>query len=209
MTPETLEPLSLPADAAAWEGWVRERAEAGLARAAEIVEGLRTSPPTEALEVLRLWDEASLQLGNVAAMGSLVGNVHPDETVRTTAERAEQDVSRVSTELSLDAGLYALFAGLSEEGLDDQARRLLGKVRRDFTRAGVDRDDETRARITAIQERMTELDQEFSKAVRDDVRTIRVAPERLDGLPADWLEAHPVDDEIGRASCRERVSDTV
>ena len=68
-------------------------------------------------------------------------------------------------------------------------------MRRDFTRAGVDRDDETRARITAIQERMTELDQEFSKAVRDDVRTIRVTPERLDGLPADWLEAHPADDD--------------
>ncbi|MFB9315488.1 M3 family metallopeptidase [Nocardioides plantarum] len=195
MTPETLEPLSLPTDAAAWDDWVRERAASGLARAAEIVDGLRTSPPAEALEVLRLWDEASLQLGNVAAMGSLFGNVHPDEAVRTTAEKAEQDVSRVSTELSLDAGLYELFAGLSQDGLDEQALRLLGKVRRDFTRAGVDRDDETRARITAIQERMTELDQEFSKAVRDDVRTIRVAPERLDGLPADWLEAHPVEDD--------------
>jgi thimet oligopeptidase len=42
---------------------------------------------------------------------------------------------------------------------------------------------------------MTALDQEFGKAVRDDVRTIRVAPERLDGLPADWLEAHPAGDD--------------
>ncbi|WP_148615373.1 M3 family metallopeptidase [Nocardioides rubriscoriae] len=197
MTPETLEPLTLPAagpdDGAAWDDWVRHRAEDGLARAAALVAGLREAPPTDAVEVLRQWDAVSLQLGNVAAMGSLFGNVHPDEAVRTTAEKAEQDVSRVSTELSLDAGLYALFAGLSEDGLDDQARRLLAKVRRDFTRAGVDRDDETRARITAIQERMTELDQEFSKAVRDDVRTIRVAPERLAGLPADWLEAHSAD----------------
>lgn len=200
VTPETLVPLTLPAadgtaDAAAWDDWVRERAESGLTRAAELVDGLRSDPPAEALEVLRRWDEVSLALGNVAAMGSLFGNVHPDERVRTTAERAEQDVSRVSTELSLDAGLFALFDGLSDEGLDDQARRLLAKVRRDFARAGVDRDDETRARITAIQERMTELDQEFGKAVRDDVRTIRVAPERLEGLPADWLEAHPADDD--------------
>ncbi len=195
MTPETLEPLTLPRDPAAWDDWVRARAESGLARAAALVTELRETPPGDALEVLRRWDAVSLQLGNVAAMGSLFGNVHPDEAVRTTAEKAEQDVSRVSTELSLDAGLYALFAGLSEDGLDEQARRLLAKVRRDFTRAGVDRDDETRARITAIQERMTELDQEFSKAVRDDVRTIRVAPERLAGLPADWLEAHPAGDD--------------
>lgn len=195
MTPEILEPLTLPADSSSWDAWVRERAETGLAAAAAIVTGLREAPPVEAIEVLRRWDAMSLQLGNVAAMGSLFGNVHPDEAVRTTAEKAEQDVSRVSTELSLDKGLYELFAGLSEEGLDEQALRLLAKVRRDFARAGVDRDDETRARITAIQERMTEIDQEFSKAVRDDVRTIRVAPERLDGLPADWLESHPADDD--------------
>ena len=201
MTPETLEPLTLPTDgptdgpADGWDAWVRDRAETGLARAAEIVTGLREDPPSDTLEVLRQWDAVSLQLGNVAAMGSLFGNVHPDEAVRTTAEKAEQDVSRVSTELSLDRGLYELFAGLSDDGLDEQALRLLTKVRRDFARAGVDQDDETRARITAIQERMTELDQEFSKAARDDVRSIRVAPERLDGLPADWLEAHPAADD--------------
>lgn len=195
MTPEILAPLTLPTDPAEWEGWVSARSQAGLARAKEIVDGLRTAPPEGALEVLKLWDAASLQLSNVAAMGSLFGNVHPDEAVRTTAEKAEQDVARYSTELSLDAGLYAIFADLSEDGLDEQALRLLGKIRRDFTRAGVDRDDATRARVTAIQERMTEIDQEFSKAVRDDVRTIRVAPERLEGLPADWLEAHPAEDD--------------
>ncbi|MEO9322521.1 M3 family metallopeptidase [Nocardioides sp. C4-1] len=192
MTPETLEPLTLPAtaDAAGWESWMRERAESGLARARELVDGLRTSPPDDAVEVLRRWDDAMLQLGNVAAAGSLLGNVHPDEAVRTTAERAEQDVSRLSTEWSLDSVLFDVFAGLDDSGLDDEARRLLAKVRRDFRRAGVDRDDATRARITAINERLTELDQDFSRAVRDDVRTIRVTPEQLAGLPADWLEAH-------------------
>ncbi len=66
---------------------------------------------------------------------------------------------------------------------------------RDFTRAGVDQDDATRARITAINERLTELDQEFSKVTRNDVRTIRVAPERLAGLPDDFIESHPADDD--------------
>ncbi|WP_139979868.1 M3 family metallopeptidase [Nocardioides litoris] len=194
--PATPAPLSLPTDPAAWNAWVRDRAAAGLAAAREVVDGLRTAPPTgDTLEVLRRWDALSLHLGNVAAMGSLIGNVHPDEAVRTTAERAEQDVSRLSTELSLDRGLFELFDGLDGSGLDEQATRLLEKVRRDFRRAGVDRDDETRARITAIQERMTELDQEFGKAVRDDVRTIRVRPEQLDGLPADFREAHPADDD--------------
>ena len=195
-------PLALPPadDPRAFEEWVRTRAEEGLARADELVRGLRADPPDDAVSALRQWDEVTLALGNVAAMGSLFGNVHPDEQVRTAAERAEQDVMRVLTDLSLDRGLYEVFDGLDggvegQGGLDEQAARLLHKVRRDFTRAGVDRDDETRARIAAINERLTELDQEFSKVIRDDVRRIRVTPEQLAGLPQDFLDSHPADDD--------------
>ncbi|WP_232678567.1 M3 family metallopeptidase [Nocardioides sp. R-C-SC26] len=194
MTDAPLTPLTLPADDAA-QAWVADRAEAGLAAAAALAQELREAPPSEALAVLQTWDALMLHLGNVAAMGSLYGNVHPDEAVRTTAEGAEQDVDRVVTELSLDAELYALFAGLSAEGLDADATRLLEKVRRDFTRAGVDRDEPTRRRIAEIRARITEVDQEFSKVVRDDVRTVRVAAERLAGLPEDFVAEHPAEDD--------------
>ena len=190
----TISPLTLP-DAEHAEEWVRTRAEEGIAAARALIDGLREDPPTEAMAALLVWDEAALQLGNVAAMGSLYGNVHPDEAVRTSAEKAEQDVMRLMTELSLDRGLYEVFAGLDASGLDEQASRLMTKVLADFTRAGVDRDDETRARITAINERLTEIDQEFGKVIRDDVRTIRVAPERLAGLPQDFLDAHEAADD--------------
>lgn len=190
----TITALTLP-DAEHAEEWVRTRAEEGIAAARALIDGLREDPPTEAMAALLVWDEAALQLGNVAAMGSLYGNVHPDEAVRTSAEKAEQDVMRLMTELSLDRGLYEVFAGLDASGLDEQASRLMTKVLADFTRAGVDRDDETRARITAINERLTEIDQEFGKVIRDDVRTIRVAPERLAGLPQDFLDAHEAADD--------------
>jgi thimet oligopeptidase len=191
---QPLSPLTLP-DTEHAEEWVTTRAADGIATARELVEKLKVDPPDQALATLRQFDEVSLQLSNVAAMGSLFSNVHPDESVRDAAERAEQDVSRLVTELNLDRDLYEVFAALADSGLDEQARRLLTKIRQDFSRAGVDRDDETRARIARIQERLTELDQEFSKNIRDDTRTIRVAPERLAGLPADWLEAHPADDD--------------
>ena len=190
----TSAPLSLPR-ADDFEAWVRTRAADGLDRARELADRLRTEPPADATGVLEVWDELTLELSNVAAVGSLFSNVHPQPAVRETAERAEQDAMRLSTELSLDRTLYDVFAALDRAGLDDDAARLLDKVLEGFTRSGIDRDDETRARVAAINERITEVDQEFSRVIRDDVRSIRVTPERLDGMPADWLAAHPADDD--------------
>ena len=77
------------------EEWVSSRAADGLARARELADRLRTDPPADALGALEVWDELSLQLSNVAAVGSLLSNVHPLEAVRDTAERAEQDAMRL------------------------------------------------------------------------------------------------------------------
>ncbi|WP_121254110.1 M3 family metallopeptidase [Nocardioides ferulae] len=189
-------PLALPAaDAETSEEWVRNRARDGLAAARELVERLRENPPAQPLEALRLWDEATLRISDVAAVAELFSNVHPAEAVRTSAEEAEQEVARLRTELGLDRRLYDVLAALDPADLDAAATRLLEKTLRDFRRAGVDRDDEARERIAALNERLTEVGQEFSKAIRDDVRTIRVAPERLAGLPQDWLDAHPAGDD--------------
>ncbi|WP_183094818.1 M3 family metallopeptidase [Nocardioides stalactiti] len=191
----THSPLTLPSstDASTWGEWVRARSSEELDRARELVDLLRTDPPAEAVEVLRVWDRAGGHLRGVSAIGSVIGNVHPSPEVRVIADAAEQDADKLATEWSLDSTLYEVFAGLDGSGLDPIAARLLDKVRKDFRRSGVDKDDETRSRITAIRDRLTELDQEFSRITRDDVRSIRVAPERLAGLPEDWIEAHPAE----------------
>ena len=149
----------------------------GLANARELVERLKAEPPSEALEVLRRWDEVALQLSNVGALGSLLSNVHPAEEVRTACETAEIEVDKLATELRQDRALYDVFAPLDAADLDATAARLLDKILEDFRRGGVDQDDETRARLAEINERITALDQEFSRNIRDDVRTVRATPE--------------------------------
>jgi thimet oligopeptidase len=195
----TLSPLPLPDsdDPTMWREWVRSRSTEELDRARELVDTLRTSPPDDPRAVLQAWDRATGHLGNAAAFGSLFGNVHPDEGVRDLADEAEQEAHRLSTEWSLDRALYEAFAALDDAAIADEpaATRLLEKVRKDFRRSGVDKDEETRDRISAIRDRLTELDQEFSKITRDDVRSIRVEAERLAGLPDDWREAHPAGDD--------------
>ena len=191
---ERLTPLALP-DADHAQEWVEGRTRDGLAAARELAGRLRSAPPADALAALRTWDELTLQLSNVGAVGSLWANVHPLEAVRTSCERASVEVDKLATELRQDRALYDVFAALDPAGLDPAAARLLDKTLEDFRRAGVDRDDATRARLTEINERLTTLDQDFSRTIRDDVRTVRATPEQLDGMPADWLEGHPADDE--------------
>lgn len=194
MTPA---PLALPTAPDLWPDWIRERSASELARATELVDGLRTAPPADPVAVLRQWDRAAGHLGNVAAFGSLFGNVHPAEAARDLADAAEQEASRLGTQWSLDRDLYDVFAAIDDEAVAHEplAVRILAKVRADFRRSGVDKDEATRARITAVRERITALDQEFSRVTRDDVRTVRVRPGQLAGMPADWLEAHPADDD--------------
>ncbi|MEU6558076.1 M3 family metallopeptidase [Nocardia nova] len=55
----------------------------------------------------------------------------------------------------------------------------------------MDRDDHVRARLREISERLTVLEQEFGKTIRDDVRSVRLTAEQLDGLPADFVADHP------------------
>ena len=51
----------------------------------------------------------------------------------------------------------------------------------------------TRARVKELSERALLVGQEFSKNIRDDVRTVSVSPDKLAGMPQDWVDAHPVD----------------
>lgn len=165
---------------------------ADLARAEAAAAALRAMPaPRDPAVALRAFDEAFSALAEAGSRASLARNVHPDAAVRDVAEACEQEVAATATRLTLDRGLYDALAGLDAAGLDPVARHLLEKSLRDFRRAGVDKDDATRARVQALQEELVRIGQEFGRNIRDDVRRLELAPAALDGLPADWRAAHP------------------
>jgi thimet oligopeptidase len=187
-----LEPLALPGSGD-WLAWVAERCEGQLAEAAREVELVKTAP-TDADSVLSTWNRAETAIANADA-AHLWAEVHPDPAVRDRADELSQKVQKFVTELGQDRDLFAVFDGLSDEGLDDGAARVLEHTLRDFRRAGVDRDEATRDRLRELSEQGVKLSQDFGRNIRDDVRSIRVAPERLAGLPDDYRAAHPADDD--------------
>jgi thimet oligopeptidase len=184
-----MQPLALPTDN--WGDWLAGRVDALLDRVREVVAQLKDARPRSAAEALELWDETDLALSDAESVTSLLSEVHPDVAVRTLAEQRAQDVDRVRTDRDLDRALYDVLQALDVSGLDAAAQRLHEHVLRDFRRSGVDRPDDTRARLREISERLVVLDQEFSRVIRDDVRSVRLRPEQLDGLPQDFVDAHP------------------
>ncbi len=145
---------------------------------------------------LEPYNEMSMHLRNAQGIASLMRNVHPSAAVREAAAACEREVRGFLSELSLDRDLFAAIEALDGEGLDDDSQRLIEHTLREFRRAGVDRDEETRTRLREIDDRLVELGQAFSQNIADDVRSIEVDdPSDLAGLPADYIEARMPEDD--------------
>jgi thimet oligopeptidase len=191
----SLDPLILPADPDAWETTVADRVDAGLAAARGLIDRLKEGPSLPPAEVLDRCNDIAIQLGNAGSLVGLLAQVHPDETVRAMAEQREQEVARLATDRDLDPDLFAVVAAVETTGLDAGSVRFLERTLRDFRRSGVDRGDQVRERLRQLSERMTALGQDFARNITDDVRSIRVTPDRLAGLPPDFLDSHPPGDD--------------
>jgi thimet oligopeptidase len=144
-----------------------------------------------ALVGLDEYDTAMGLLLNARDRSQLAWNVHPDSALREAATRCEADVDRAKTELSLDGAIFAALERLDLSEVDPATRHYVQRTLRDFRRAGVDRDEATRARLKALSEELITLGQEFGSTVAADVRSIEVDPADLEGLPDDFRRAHP------------------
>ena len=159
-----------------------------LQRARAAVSRLKALDPS--LQTLRAWDEATGAISDASARASLLRSVHPDPAMRDAGERCEQEAEALATALALDPEVYGPLSRIDASGEDETTRWYLFRVLRDFRRAGVDKDEPTRARVRALNEELVRIGQEFQRNIRDDVRSIQVGPDGLEGLPPDYVRAH-------------------
>ena len=111
--------------------------------------------PRDSIQALDGYDEAELELSNALARSMLAREVEPTAQMRSAAEKCEQEADALNTDFSLDRGIYDALAGLDRSKLDAASRFYLERTLRDFRRAGVDRDDATRAKIKDLREQLT------------------------------------------------------
>ena len=173
---------------------VRKLSDTGIARARRTLSSiLATKGPRTVANTLVPYDEILRSVYEVAQQGELVFNTHPDEKVRDAGNEAYQAAMSFLAELNLNRPLFEAFARLRVSGKDTETRHAVSKILRDFRRAGVDKDEATRARLKALNEEITAIGSQFDRSINEDTRSITVeGPEALEGLPADYVAAHPV-----------------
>lgn len=189
------EPLDFPADAAGWTAFATERPAERMTLVHAVDARLKSESGLSTVERLELWNDADIALREALAEAYVVSEAHPDATVRALAEEQVQAIETLSASRLLDRDLWRAFADASADSLDPEESRLLTHLLRDFRRGGVELEDAERERVQQLTERDTELSLAFSRNIRDGRREVKVPLAALAGLPQDFIDARPADED--------------
>ncbi len=165
------------------------RADLDWARA-QIANFKATKLPAPA-SALSDFDTAMLRLSDILNRSGLAEQVLTSKEAREAAQKCTQDAAQYLTELQLDRGIYDVIASIDASRLSPAARHFRETTLRDFRRAGVDKDEATRANIKLLNEELVKTGQEFSVNIATDVRKVEFTPDELAGLPDDYIKRHP------------------
>jgi thimet oligopeptidase len=162
-----------------------------MAKARAGMERFKAAQGAAAADTLDLYDTAQWTLGAADSRAGLAHETHPDAAMREAGEKCDQEASSLSTDFSLDRGIYDALARIDRNALDPAGRYYVERTLLQFRLAGVDKDEPTRTRLKQLDAELVKLGQEFGKNIREGVLSLEVAPADLQGLPEDFIKAHP------------------
>ena len=182
--------------AEALAAWVSARLAAHESALAALlaVEGPRTTENS-----LLLFDIAIQHLSLAGSQAGILNSVAADKQVRDQAQMEAQRVAMAGSALSLNRKVYEALAAISLEGASPATKHYVERTLLGYRLAGVDKDEATRERLQALQEKATRLSLEFSRNIQEGGKTIDASPEELEGLPADYIARHPAEKDGGGA----------
>jgi thimet oligopeptidase len=165
---------------------VRTHCDRGLERAKAALRSLERHAADA--RWLAAYDDLNALLEDWAGPVYLLSNVHPDKAIRDAAEACELRWQDYASSLGQNARLYAAASRLQES--DPVNALLLKTAREDFEDAGASLPAAQRKRAKEINDRVTSLNQEFDRNIRDAKIQLAFSVEQLRGVPeAMWRDA--------------------
>jgi oligopeptidase A len=141
---------------------------------------------------MRPVDLAWARAAEAYGRGAFLGQVSTNPDVRAAGHAADERLTKWRVALASRSNLYqavAAFARTAEaEALTGERQRLLDFWLRDFRRAGQALAEPVRDELSALRQRLVELEVTFGRNLNEWDDGIDVGPEQLDGLPASYVE---------------------
>jgi thimet oligopeptidase len=185
--PDPLHAWVQGSDPAALETWVNQRLSDEQADVAKLlaVTGARTVENT-----LRPFDDAANQLAIAGNNTALLYSLADAAPLRDKGQAMTAKVSSAATDLSLNQKVYSALSAIPLPANDPATRHYLERTLLEYRLSGVDKDDATRAKIRALQDKITDLSLTFGRNVADGTLKVTATKDELDGLPADYIALH-------------------
>lgn len=176
-----------PANAAAFTSYCDE----ALSRALRQKQTLETAA-LGAPDNLRAYDNLYLLLQSAGNDSSLVQETNPNAEIRAAGEACTRRVSEFVTSVQLSRPIYERLSAINTTSADAVTQHVLSRQLAAYRRMGVDKDEATRAQVQRLQTEITDVGLAFARNIRDDQSVVYLpSVAALDGLPADYIAAHP------------------
>jgi thimet oligopeptidase len=138
------------------------------------------------VNVLNEWDDVQIDFENAIGPIAVMNNLHPDSKVRDAAQDCLVKVSSFETEIFQNEKLFQRATAV-KPGNPAQTRFRMDLIEA-FEDSGIALPKDKRARAKEINDRMTELSQEFAKNIRDNSTKLTFTPAEYKGLPQSYID---------------------
>ncbi|MFP5204017.1 MAG: M3 family metallopeptidase [Acidobacteriota bacterium] len=177
-------------DPAALQAWVNERLATEKADVAKLV---AVTGPRTVENTLRPYDDAQNELAIAGNNAYLLFSLADAAPMRDMGQKMSAVISAASTDLALNPEVYHALAAVPLPAHDPATRYYLQHTLLEYRLAGVDRDAATRAKVHALQDKITNDELAFGHNVANGTLKIEATRAELDGLPADYIARHQPD----------------
>jgi thimet oligopeptidase len=147
---------------------------------------------------LARYDELTVEaLGTGLGEFTLYQQVMADQARRDAGAECQVRLSALGSEISLSRPIYDRLKAIDTSGADEATRWYLARTLSSFERSGVALDEAQRAKVQELNEQLAKLGTEFETNIANGRQVIKVRPDELAGLPADFIAARaPGDDGL-------------
>ena len=140
----------------------------------------------------RKFDNLNYVRGAASGDAGVVTQTDLNATTRDAGRTCSQKIEALATEISLSRPIYARLKAFTPRPRRPIPASSSGAIAQ-YDRAGVGADEATRAKIKALQDRISENSIAFERNIADGRKEVMATSAELAGLPADYIAAHKPD----------------